>query len=64
MKYLIWKIVGIVLGVAMLVVGYIYWDDIKAGAKNAFEWVQEAREEREAKKSEPAPLLTGDGFVE
>lgn len=64
MRYLIWKIVGIVLGVATLVVGYIYWDDIKVGAKNALEWVQETKDERGAKKSESAPLLTGDGFVE
>lgn len=46
MRYLIYKLLGIVLGVAMLVAGYIYWDDIKAGVKNAFEWVQGVKEER------------------
>ena len=67
MKYLIWKIIGIILGFALIVVGYIYWEDIKVGAKNAFEWVNEVREEREYKKREKATndsILTGGGFEE
>ena len=62
MKNLVWKIIGIIFGIALIVVGYIYWEDIKVGAKNAFEWVDEVREEREKAKDDP--ILTGGGFEE
>ena len=62
MKAILFELLGIALAILCIIFAYVHWDEIKVGVKNAFEWVDEVREEREKAKDDP--ILTGGGFEE